>query len=65
MAALDSTIIATLVPPISTSFSSFTALSWLASAYLIAMLHASPSLADSPIYSLEEVGWSSPTYSSE
>ncbi|KAH9204514.1 putative MFS multidrug transporter [Leptodontidium sp. 2 PMI_412] len=42
MAALDSTIIATLVPPISTSFSSFTALSWLASAYLIANAACQP-----------------------
>ncbi|OCK74156.1 MFS general substrate transporter [Lepidopterella palustris CBS 459.81] len=36
LAALDSTIIATLSAPISTSFNSFTLLSWLASAYLIA-----------------------------
>ncbi|KAH0553104.1 hypothetical protein GP486_006705 [Trichoglossum hirsutum] len=36
LAALDSTIIATLIAPISTSFSSFHTLSWLASAYLIA-----------------------------
>lgn len=36
LAALDSTIIATLSAPISASFSSFTLLSWLASAYLIA-----------------------------
>ncbi|EON69845.1 hypothetical protein W97_09108 [Coniosporium apollinis CBS 100218] len=36
LAALDSTVIATLSAPISTSFNSFTLLSWLASAYLIA-----------------------------
>ncbi|KAH0534016.1 hypothetical protein FGG08_007379 [Glutinoglossum americanum] len=36
LAALDSTIIATLLAPISTSFSSFHTLSWLATAYLIA-----------------------------
>jgi MFS family permease len=42
MAALDSTIIATLVTPISASFSSFTALSWLASAYLIANAACQP-----------------------
>jgi MFS family permease len=36
LSALDSTIIATLITPISTSFSSFHTLSWLASAYLIA-----------------------------
>ncbi|KAI9652932.1 MAG: hypothetical protein M1829_001359 [Trizodia sp. TS-e1964] len=35
LAALDSTVIATLVTPISATFSSFSALSWLASAYLI------------------------------
>lgn len=34
--ALDSTIVATLATPISDSFNSFTLLSWLASAYLIA-----------------------------
>ncbi len=42
MAALDSTIIATLIPPISTSFSSFSALSWLATAYLIANAACQP-----------------------
>jgi MFS family permease len=42
MAALDSTIIATLVTPISTAFSSFSALSWLASAYLIANAACQP-----------------------
>jgi MFS family permease len=42
MAALDSTIIATLVTPISASFSSFSALSWLASAYLIANAACQP-----------------------
>jgi MFS family permease len=42
LAALDSTIIATLVPPISTSFTSFSALSWLASAYLIANAACQP-----------------------
>ena len=36
LAALDSTIIATLSAPISTSFHSLSLLSWLASAYLIA-----------------------------
>ncbi|KAF2136336.1 uncharacterized protein K452DRAFT_353979 [Aplosporella prunicola CBS 121167] len=36
LAALDSTIIATLSSPISDSFNSFTLFSWLASAYLIA-----------------------------
>ncbi|KAF2091338.1 MFS general substrate transporter, partial [Saccharata proteae CBS 121410] len=36
LAALDSTIIATLSAPISDSFNSFTLFSWLASAYLIA-----------------------------
>lgn len=36
LGALDSTIIATLSAPISTSFSSLSLLSWLASAYLIA-----------------------------
>lgn len=36
LAALDSTIIATLSAPISTSFNSLSLLSWLASAYLIA-----------------------------
>ncbi|KAL8715818.1 MAG: hypothetical protein Q9220_000485 [cf. Caloplaca sp. 1 TL-2023] len=36
LAALDSTIIATLSAPISTSFRSLSLLSWLASAYLIA-----------------------------
>lgn len=36
LAALDSTIIATLSAPISTTFDSFTLLSWLASSYLIA-----------------------------
>ncbi|KZF21004.1 MFS multidrug transporter-like protein [Xylona heveae TC161] len=36
LAALDSTIIATLTAPISTSFNSLSLLSWLASAYLIA-----------------------------
>lgn len=36
LAAMDSTIIATLSAPISNSFNSFTLLSWLASAYLIA-----------------------------
>ncbi|KAG8628932.1 hypothetical protein KVT40_002797 [Elsinoe batatas] len=35
-AAADSTIVATLASPISTSFQSFTLLSWLASGYLIA-----------------------------
>ncbi|KAF1982136.1 MFS general substrate transporter [Aulographum hederae CBS 113979] len=35
-AALDGTIVATLAGPISTSFNSFTLLSWIASAYLIA-----------------------------
>ncbi|KAI9691095.1 MAG: hypothetical protein M1822_008715 [Bathelium mastoideum] len=35
-AALDSTIVATLVAPISTDFNSFTLLSWLASGFLIA-----------------------------
>jgi MFS family permease len=42
LAALDSTIIATLVTPISASFSSFSALSWLASAYLIANAACQP-----------------------
>lgn len=42
MAALDSTIIATLILPISTSFSSFSALSWLATAYLIANAACQP-----------------------
>lgn len=36
LAALDSTVIATLSAPISTSFNSLSLLSWLASAYLIA-----------------------------
>ena len=36
LAALDSTIIATLSAPISTSFNSLSLLSWLASAYLVA-----------------------------
>lgn len=36
LAALDQTIIATLAAPISTSFDSFSLLSWLASSYLIA-----------------------------
>ncbi|TKA61554.1 hypothetical protein B0A49_11826 [Cryomyces minteri] len=36
LAALDSTIVATLSAPISTSFDSFTLFSWLASSYLIA-----------------------------
>jgi MFS family permease len=36
LGALDSTIVATLSAPISDSFNSFTLLSWLASAYLIA-----------------------------
>lgn len=36
LAAMDSTIVATLTAPISNSFNSFTLLSWLASAYLIA-----------------------------
>ncbi len=36
LAAMDSTIVATLSAPISNSFNSFTLLSWLASAYLIA-----------------------------
>jgi MFS family permease len=47
MAALDSTIITTLVAPISTSFSSFSALSWLASAYIIANA-ACPPLSGRP-----------------
>jgi MFS family permease len=42
MAALDSTIIATLIAPISSSFSSFSALSWLATAYLIANAACQP-----------------------
>ncbi|KAI9782803.1 MAG: hypothetical protein M1839_004554 [Geoglossum umbratile] len=42
LAALDSTIIATLLAPISTSFSSFYSLSWLASAYLIANAACQP-----------------------
>lgn len=36
LAALDSTLVATLSAPISTSFDSFSLLSWLASAYFIA-----------------------------
>lgn len=36
LAAMDSTIVATLSAPISNEFNSFTLLSWLASAYLIA-----------------------------
>ena len=36
LAALDSTMVATLVGPISSSFHSFTLVSWLASAYFIA-----------------------------
>lgn len=36
LAAMDSTIVATLSAPISNSFNSFSLLSWLASAYLIA-----------------------------
>lgn len=36
LAAMDSTIVATISAPISSSFNSFTLLSWLASAYLIA-----------------------------
>ena len=42
MAALDSTIIATLVVPISNSFQSFSAMSWLASGYLIANAACQP-----------------------
>ncbi|KAI9774102.1 MAG: hypothetical protein M1840_005195 [Geoglossum simile] len=42
LAALDSTIIATLLAPISTSFASFYSLSWLASAYLIANAACQP-----------------------
>jgi hypothetical protein len=36
LGALDSTIVATLAAPISTSFNSLSLLSWIASAYLIA-----------------------------
>ena len=39
---MDSTIIATLLAPISTSFASFYSLSWLASAYLIANAACQP-----------------------
>ena len=42
LGALDSTIIATLSAPISTSFSSLSLLSWLASAYLIANAACQP-----------------------
>ncbi|KAI4206565.1 MAG: hypothetical protein LQ346_001055 [Caloplaca aetnensis] len=42
LAALDSTIIATLSAPISTSFHSLSLLSWLASAYLIAQAAFQP-----------------------
>ncbi|KAI9800897.1 MAG: hypothetical protein M1833_003034 [Piccolia ochrophora] len=41
-AALDSTIIATLVAPISTEFNSLSLLSWLASAYLVANAACQP-----------------------
>ncbi len=42
LAALDSTIVATLSAPISTSFSSLSLLSWLASAYFIAQAALQP-----------------------
>src|SRR5271156_6747368 len=42
LGALDSTIIATLSAPISTSFNSLSLLSWLASAYLIANAACQP-----------------------
>ncbi|KAF4630452.1 hypothetical protein G7Y89_g7685 [Cudoniella acicularis] len=42
LAALDSTVIATLSAPISTSFNSLSFLSWLASAYLIANAACQP-----------------------
>jgi len=42
LAALDSTLIATLATPISTSFDSLTLLSWLASAYFIANAVSQP-----------------------
>ncbi|KAI9826606.1 MAG: hypothetical protein M1832_006202 [Thelocarpon impressellum] len=42
LAALDSTIIATLAAPISTSFKSLSLLSWLASAYLISNAACQP-----------------------
>ena len=42
LAALDSTIVATLSGPISDEFKSFTLLSWLASAYLISNAATQP-----------------------
>ncbi|KAL2044643.1 hypothetical protein ABVK25_012277 [Lepraria finkii] len=44
LAAIDSTIIATLSAPISTSFHSLSLLSWLASAYFIAQAALQPPL---------------------
>ncbi|KAF4624518.1 hypothetical protein G7Y89_g13651 [Cudoniella acicularis] len=42
LAALDSTLVATLASPISTSFSSLSLLSWLASAYFVANAASQP-----------------------
>lgn len=60
LAALDSTIIATLSAPISVSFNSLSLLSWLASAYLIANAALQPLADVSRIFYREEQVSSSP-----